>query len=331
MRMRYSSGFTLVELLVVIAIIGILIAMLLPAIQAARESARRANCASNLKQIATGFQVYADRNAEQVPPFGLGATDTGSYSNGWFTLLLPVMEHQTTYSQINLALNAHDNTHEPAHAAFRSEVATCPTRGFRTVVWESLSGQAQAMDYAVVGMVVLPSSYAGGTSHGRPNAWNASYLLSRSGNPIGIADNPLGLATNGQVRSRVTLGGITDGLTYTAFVGEKHITPQRIGQNTYDFPPPTVTHYTFYGGLRCLGGEVAGLAQRPDVPAMTTTEWQLSVNSEAANNYYYGSWHPGIVQFVFGDTRVVQAKTFADQDTLVRMGGRADDQPYNLP
>gem|GEM_PF-6313398 len=55
-----------------IAIIGILIAMLLPAIQAARESARRANCASNLKQIATGFQVYADRNAEQVPPFGLG-------------------------------------------------------------------------------------------------------------------------------------------------------------------------------------------------------------------------------------------------------------------
>src|SRR5690606_28605379 len=97
MHARNRSAFTLVELLVVIAIIGILIAMLLPAIQAARESARRANCSSNLKQFATAMQIYADRNGEQMVPSaisrGTAEADTNSYNGiGWIVLLFPVME-----------------------------------------------------------------------------------------------------------------------------------------------------------------------------------------------------------------------------------------------
>ena len=107
MRTRIRSGFTLVELLVVIAIIGILIAMLLPAIQAARESARRANCSSNLKQYATGIQIYAERKGEQVVPSAVtrGTTEADSANNsglGWVALLYPVMEKTNQYALLDL-------------------------------------------------------------------------------------------------------------------------------------------------------------------------------------------------------------------------------------
>jgi len=335
MRIRYRSGFTLVELLVVIAIIGILIAMLLPAIQAARESARRANCASNLKQIATAVQTYADRNSEQVPPFGAkGGSSTSEYAHSWYALMLPVMEGQTTYSQLDLTVKADDAAvNATIHREYRSDVAICPTRGFRMCGWSSSGGiSAQAMDYAAVGMVILPPDWNGTDQQGRATAWHSSYTLSRAGNPLGVFDNPVAAVTTNQpIRSRVTFGSVTDGLTYTAFVGEKHITPQRFGQTTYDYPPPTVSYYPYYGGVRCLGGEVQGLAQKPDTPEMTTSTWNATADSNANNNYYFGSWHPGIVQFVFGDTRVAQVKTFVDKDTLVRMGARSDGQPYNLP
>lgn len=93
---RHRSAFTLVELLVVIAIIGILVALLLPAVQAAREAGRRTQCLNNLKQI--GLAVHNYHDVHQVFPFGQGGTGN-RYSA--LSLLLPFMEQNNLHSQID--------------------------------------------------------------------------------------------------------------------------------------------------------------------------------------------------------------------------------------
>ncbi|MHB8903342.1 MAG: DUF1559 family PulG-like putative transporter [Thermoguttaceae bacterium] len=116
MRFLRQRGFTLVELLVVIAIIGILIALLLPAVQAAREAARRSQCTNNLKQLGLALQNYHD-TFKLFPPSGLdygwAGSATGNYepqhtpnktvknANG-LVLLLPFFEQQALYDQFNL-------------------------------------------------------------------------------------------------------------------------------------------------------------------------------------------------------------------------------------
>jgi len=101
MRNR-NSGFTLVELLVVIAIIGILVALLLPAIQAAREAARRTQCVNNLKQIGLALQNHHDvykrlppGGAADQPPFGKAGTTGSGWGSSWLVYILPFIEEST--------------------------------------------------------------------------------------------------------------------------------------------------------------------------------------------------------------------------------------------
>jgi prepilin-type N-terminal cleavage/methylation domain-containing protein len=100
-RIAMRSGFTLVELLVVIAIIGILVALLLPAIQAAREAARRSQCQNNLKQIGIALHNY--HNVKEAFPAGMRfdrpsqATNSIEYRPNWVIAILPFIEQQTLY------------------------------------------------------------------------------------------------------------------------------------------------------------------------------------------------------------------------------------------
>lgn len=102
---KQAHGFTLVELLVVIAIIGILVGLLLPAVQAARESARRTQCVNHLKQMGIAMHNYADTNKNTfpraTPNVQLGSFSRGIAQPGLFALLLPYMERQVVYDQIN--------------------------------------------------------------------------------------------------------------------------------------------------------------------------------------------------------------------------------------
>ncbi len=104
------TGFTLVELLVVIAIIGILIALLLPAVQAAREAARRSQCSNNLKQIGLALQNYHDTYKTFPPEAVFGKASTAvpkpAYHHTWCTAILPFMEQQPLYDSVDFTQRA---------------------------------------------------------------------------------------------------------------------------------------------------------------------------------------------------------------------------------
>src|SRR5215831_17636637 len=109
------EGFTLIELLVVIAIIGVLIALLLPAVQSAREAARRAQCTNNLKQIGLAFMNYESSNGAFSPttilvPTPSGGAGTWFFESSWsaFARATPFMEQGGFYNAINFSLTYSD-------------------------------------------------------------------------------------------------------------------------------------------------------------------------------------------------------------------------------
>ena len=114
---RRVTAFTLVELLVVIAIIGILVALLLPAIQAAREAARRSQCANNLKNIGLALINYADVN-KRLPPATPLIMATGEATGGtWVVKIWPYIEEQSLYDRFDHKKSSNDKANEIVVAA----------------------------------------------------------------------------------------------------------------------------------------------------------------------------------------------------------------------
>lgn len=148
-RNKRRPGFTIIELLVAIAIIAILVALLLPAVQSARESARRTECASNLHNLGTAVQNYATTFDERLPMLGVPRGEPGEYRS-WTVLLLNHLEQSTIYNKLT------DPAFNPANAVV--PVFKCPDD-------RSAIDKPNGLSY------VANAGYAGRVSSGSTPTW----------------------------------------------------------------------------------------------------------------------------------------------------------------
>ncbi len=146
------QGFTLVELLVVIAIIGILVALLLPAVQSAREAARKTQCMNNLKQIALGMHMHQDTH-QTLPP-GKVESEGGRVLNSGFVLTLPYLELNAIYQNYDLSVGPSEGSNLEL-TSLPLPLFTCPSMQL-----------GRPVPYAPCGEVAAPSSYALSTGSG---------------------------------------------------------------------------------------------------------------------------------------------------------------------
>lgn len=127
---RTSRAFTLVELLVVIAIIGVLVALLLPAVQSSREAARRAQCANNLAQLHLALQQYEQAHL-LYPPGSVGKNSPAEnlpndLHHNWFAHVLPYAEQQLIYKNIDFTVSIYNPKNSPVLTA-SPKLARCPS------------------------------------------------------------------------------------------------------------------------------------------------------------------------------------------------------------
>src|SRR5437762_3175960 len=125
-RGRLPAGFTLVELLVVIAIIGVLVALMLPAVQAAREAARRMKCQNNLKQIGLALHGYHDSHSS-LPGGSFCPPETIAHCHTWVEVLLPYLEQTSWHSQIDFSVYNNERNNPQVLNEKKLAVLMCPS------------------------------------------------------------------------------------------------------------------------------------------------------------------------------------------------------------
>lgn len=320
---RSLHGFTLVELLVVIAIIGVLVALLLPAIQAARESARLLQCKNHLRQIAVGMLHY-EMVQQEFPAGGWSSSwvgdpnvDTGSRQpGGWIYQTLPYLEQQTV-ANLGLGLTGPDlKAALTKQGEFPIPIFNCPTRrpaqlypAVELTTWNfNLLQFAAKTDYAAnagsdarailgVGPIVKLPFVISNCRDGFPDCtWlNNQAWLDANWNGI-VGDH-----------SGAKIAEITDGMSTTMLVGEKWLYEFYYDVATIDTDTDNQTNRMakdnpgdngiMYGGYDYDSVRSCGFANRsPKSPPIPDSQYDLSnPQSDKKGSHYqdrFGSGHP---------------------------------------
>ncbi len=292
------SGFTLVELLVVITIIGILIALLLPAVQAAREAARRIQCANNVKQIGLALHVY--HTAHATFPFGWNPQGAG-----WSAMILPQLELGNVYDTL---LFQHDSAGRwnvnPNRAALELTlpVFRCP----------SMAGDAFYVDH---GINRVPGSYGG----------CASSTVTH--------DDQLRLAVQDGVfygNSTTDIAAIRDGTSNTIFIGERRteFTLEKDGQKLDHWYIGSVQITGWNGTASTSSQEYSEFVGSTAVPMNARLDMSLSGHVMEQS---FGSYHPGGATFGFADGSVRFLSESIGAVTYKAIGSRAGGEAVTLP
>ncbi len=344
------GAFTLVELLVVIAIIGVLVALLLPAVQAAREAARRASCQNNLKQIGVAMQNH--HSAKGYFPYGAhdGDCETTQLTKDrkvwtWRTLLLPYMEQQALYNQLEPIAKASEGTacRNPENRAWDKTplqlhilpTLICPSElvqiGDRMDTWFGPPTAAISSYFGVGG----PIASGPASSWGGPTVVCGDCVGQRECPCVPMeTPNPRGFL-HGQMKngpglldmwpSKYSTKDVPDGTSQTLHVGESH------------WADPDTNEPGCFGNMQWMA-----------TFAVATTVWGINtdyvarlgfdVNEHKLYNYLTGcnfrSRHVGGAYFLFADGSVRFLEDFIHPALFANLGGRNDErvgQEYTPP
>jgi len=330
----FRRAFTLVELLVVIAIIGVLVALLLPAVQAAREAARRAQCSNHLKQL--GVAVLQHENVHGFFPYGgWGWWYTGDPDNGWGMdqpgswnyQILPYLEQEMIYElgrdQVKSAKNPNGTPAAPATAAQREghrrreimpvAVFNCPTRR-PSIVFPRIGN----------------SHYARGNGYDPIVESAALDYCMNSGGPYksgeqladGVDWDAGGIAHGG---SLVAVSDVTDGTAHTYLVGEKCI-----NADCYETgldPSDDRGMYEGGGGDNYRWCSDVGPNYAPATPPNLPP---IQDRPGLSYHYGFGSAHAGSCNFVFCDGSVRSIEYNIDPAVHASLGWRNDGRTAEL-
>lgn len=284
---RKLRGFTLVELLVVIAIIGILVALLLPAVQAAREAARRVQCSNNLRQMGIALHNYHD--TRRSFPSGM------SWPNRmfWSGQLLPYIEQTSLHGMVDLTSPWNVPPNSIALATYAS-VFRCPS-----------STTPQHLDAAGITNRV-PSDY---------NACTSGLIARESGpNPLAGRDDADGLFF---VNSGLGMRDIIDGTSHTVAIGEVLFSYQPSGADHFGLQQ-FLDHW-YIGTPEGFGNEVSESMSSTACPLNAWRDASLFVDEK---ELAFGSRHPAGSQLLFADGHSDFISETIDRQTWSALGTR---------